>query len=116
MFYFIVAALLLAAPVFAQPNKAKAQNVPEIPYDSVPNFLKLPAGLYLGEAMGVATNSKGHIFVFTRSNSSTGPAYGAAAAQLFEFDAEGNFIREVAPGLYAWSFAHRPSIPHASRK
>ncbi len=41
--------------------------MPEIPYESVPNFLKLPSNLYLGEAMGVATNSKGHIFVFTRS-------------------------------------------------
>ena len=45
-------------------GRAKAQNVPEIPYDSVPNFLKLPAGLYLGESMGVATNSKGHVFVY----------------------------------------------------
>ena len=24
--------------------KAKAENVPEIPYESVPNFLKLPPG------------------------------------------------------------------------
>jgi len=93
--------LVLLAPVlFAQ------QQVPEIRYRSVPNPLKLPRDMNLGETSGVAVNSKGHIFVFTRSNSSTGPAYGAAAAQLFEFDADGNFIREVAPGLYAWSFAH----------
>ena len=45
----VVVFLLCAAPVFAQ-TKAKAQNVPEIPYESVPNFLKLPPGLYLGEA------------------------------------------------------------------
>jgi len=51
---------LLCAPalVFAQ-AKAKAQNVPDIPYDSVPNFLKMPPNIYLGEGIGVATNSKG---------------------------------------------------------
>ena len=49
-------------------------QVPEIPFDSVPNFLKLPPNLYLGEASGVAVNSKKHIFVFSRGNT-TGPAY-----------------------------------------
>jgi len=87
-----------------------AQQVPEISYYSVPDLLKLPRDMNLGEASGVAVNSKGHIFVFTRSNSATGPAYGAAAAQLFEFDADGKFIREIAKGLYAWSFAHTVRI------
>jgi hypothetical protein len=44
--------------------------------------------------------------VFSRSNSATGPAFGAAAAQLFEFDQNGNFVREIGKGLYAWSEAH----------
>jgi len=84
--------------------------VPEIPFHSVPNLLKLPPDMNFGETSGVAVNSKGHIFVFTRSNSSTGPAYGAAAAQLFEFDADGKFVREIGKGLYAWSFAHTVRI------
>ena len=43
----------------AQQNaKAKAQNVPEIAFDSAPNFLKLPPGEYLGEAVAVATNKE----------------------------------------------------------
>jgi sugar lactone lactonase YvrE len=92
---FFVAALLSAGPVFAQ-TKAKAQNVPEIPYESVPNLLKLPANLYLGEAMGVATNSKGHIFVYTRS----------ANTRLFEFDQNGNYVREIGAGNYGFEFAH----------
>ena len=49
-----VAVMLCAAPAPAQ-QKAKVQNVPEIPYTSVPNFLKLPAGEYLGESVAVAT-------------------------------------------------------------
>jgi len=73
-----------------------AQDVPEISFDSAPNPLKLPAGLYLGEAVGVAQNSKGHIFVFTRSGDT----------RLFEFDQEGNFLREIGDHLYAFAFAH----------
>ena len=60
----------------------------------------------LGEVSGVAVNSKGHVFVFTRSNSAGGPAYAPAAAQLLEFGPNGEFVREIGKGLYGWSFAH----------
>jgi DNA-binding beta-propeller fold protein YncE len=80
-------------------------QIPEIPYDSVPNLLKLPPDLYLGEVSGVAVNSKKHIFVFSRGNT-TGPAYGATAAQLLEFGPDGKYIREIGKNLYAWSYAH----------
>ncbi|HTS76654.1 MAG TPA: peptidyl-alpha-hydroxyglycine alpha-amidating lyase family protein [Bryobacteraceae bacterium] len=98
------ALLVVASLAFAQSEltpaqlrlKAKAENVPEIPFDSVPNFLKLPPGLYLGEGIGVATNSKGHVFVYTRSQDT----------RLFEFDAKGNYIREIGEGLYGFQFAH----------
>jgi len=97
----MVLAFFLFAPLalFAQ------DAAPEIPFDSVPNVLKLPPNLYLGEVSGVAVNSKGHIFVFSRGNS-TGPAYAASAAQLLEFAPNGEFIREIGHNLYAWSFAH----------
>src|SRR5689334_15210448 len=65
---------------------------PEIPFDSVPDFLRLPPDIYFGEVAGIAVNSKGHIFVLSRGNTS-GPAYGAAAAQLLEFAADGKFLR-----------------------
>ena len=99
------AGLLLATVSFAQTPaltraqqaaKAKAENVPEIPFETVPNFLKLPAGLYLGEGIGVATNSKGHVFVYTRSQDT----------RLFEFDKTGAFIKEIGEGLYGFQFAH----------
>ena len=57
---FVVGLLLCAGPVYAQnqqtPAKARA-TTPEIPFDSV-SFIKMPAGLYMGEAIGVATNSR----------------------------------------------------------
>lgn len=98
-------AAMLAAALMAQAQdltpaalaaRAKAQNVPEIPYESVPNLLKFPANLYLGEGIGVATNSKGHIFAYTRSQ----------RTRLFEFDQRGNYIREIGEGLYGFVFAH----------
>jgi len=85
------------------------QAAPDIPFDSVPNAVKLPTGMYLGEVSGVAVNSKGHIFIFTRGNT-TGPAYAASAAQLLEFDRDGKYIREIGRNLYAWSFAHMVRI------
>src|SRR3984893_4528979 len=86
------------------------QSVPEICFDSVPGFFKLPPSMNFGEVPGVAVNSRGHVFVFTRSNSAGGPAYGPAAAQLLEFGPKGEFLREIGKGLYAWSEAHTVRI------
>lgn len=97
--------LLVSLPV------ARAQQaVPDLEFDSVADFLKLPPGLHFGEVSGVAVNSKGNVFVFTRSASAGGPAYGPSAAQLLEFGPKGEFIREVGKGNYAWSFAHTVRI------
>lgn len=102
--WLLALSLALPGALFAQ-----SARVPEIPYRSVSGFLKLPVDLYLGEVAGVAVNSKGHIFVLSRG-STTGPAYGAGAAQLLEFDADGKFLREIGHNLYAWSFAHSVKI------
>ena len=99
-----VLSVLFTLPAFAQ------QNPPAIEFDSVPDFFKLPPGMNFGEVPGVAVNSKGHVFVFTRSNSANGPAYAPAAAQLLEFAADGTFVREIGKGLYAWSEAHSVRI------
>ena len=86
------------------------QNVPEIAFDSVPDYPTLPTGMNFGEVSGVAVNSKGHVFVFTRSNTAGGPAYAPAAGQLLEFGPKGEYIREIGKGLYAWSEAHTVRI------
>src|SRR5437762_9660518 len=95
--------LLIAPPALAQ------QSVPSIPFESIPNPLRLPHNMYFGEVSGVSVNSKGHIFALSRGNTS-GPAYAAAATQLLEFDAKGNFIGEIGKNLYAWSFAHTVKV------
>jgi hypothetical protein len=87
--------LLVAGPAVAQ-QKATITGVAEIPFTTVPNFLKLPAGEYLGESVAVATNSKGNIYVYHRRDTT----------RLFEFDRNGNFVREIGKGYYGFEFAH----------
>ena len=109
MYRWLAGALALAsAPVLTQ--AVLAQDVPQIPYESVPDFIKLPDDVYFGEVSGVAVNSKGHVFVYSRGGSSHGPAFANTASQLFEFAPNGKFIREIGKNLYAWAFAHTVRI------
>src|SRR5688572_7773884 len=95
----VIAALAAGVPLVAQ-SRAKAQNVPEIPFESVPNFLKMPADVYLCESMVVARNSKGSNFVYHRRDDT----------QLFEFDPNGNFVKEWGEGVYGFEFAHKVRV------
>jgi streptogramin lyase len=105
-FVFAAGIVFFASPLFAQ------VSVKEIPFDSAPNLLKLPDNVVMGEAVGVATNSKGHIFVYTRDGllaytvGSSRQFGRGAAARLYEFDEKGNFMREIGKGTYAQAFAH----------
>ena len=89
---FVALAMFTASSVFAQTPDAR-----RISFESVPDFIKMPEDLYMGEAMGVATNSQGEFYVFTRSGEAT---------RLFQFDGSGNFMREIGYGLYGMAFAH----------
>jgi len=84
--------------------------IPEIAFDAI-DPITLPDNLYLGEAVGVATNSKGHIFVYTRTGNpaatlGTRRTFARNAARLFEFDPAGKFVREIGHDLYGFVFAH----------
>src|SRR5262245_32677478 len=80
------------------------QSVPQIPFDAV-SLPLMPDGHTIGETEGVALNSKKHLFVYTRSGNA-GPARGAQAAELFEFDQTGKYIKEWGQNSYGFSFAH----------
>src|SRR5579872_2539777 len=107
-----IAAMVGSVLLIAFAAVGQDSSVPETKFRAVADFLKMPADMYLGEVAGVATDSKGDVYVFSRGNT-TGPAYGAAAAQLLEFGPDGKFMREIGHNLYAWSFAHAVRIdPH----
>ena len=81
----------------------------EIPFDSVATLLKLPTGVYLGEAAGIATNSKGNILVYTRTGED-GTMGGSrffthGGSRLFQFDSTGRYLGEMGVGLYGFMFA-----------
>ncbi len=108
----LTAVVLLAAALSAGPLLAQ---VPEISFDSEPDFLKLPEHVYLGEAAGVATDSKGNLFVYTRTGGANATIGGSrtfthGGSRLFEFDANGNFVREIGQGVYGFLFAETVRI------
>ena len=102
--------LFLAAALIAA-----AQDAPEIKFDSVPNALQLPSGLYLGEVGGVATNSRGEIFVYTRTGHPTvtiGSArpFAHGGSRLFQFDPAGKFVREIGKDTYGFMYASQVRV------
>ncbi len=97
---FCVVVMVLCTPMLVAQTKATAENVPIIPHTSVPNFFKLPPDMYFGEGIGIATNSKGNVFVYHRSGDT----------RLFEFDPNGNFLKEWGQGLYGFEFAHQVRV------
>ena len=95
-------------------GSALIAQVPEISFDSAVNFLKPPANIHLGEAAGVATNSKGNIFVYTRTGED-GTMGGSrffthGGSRLFEFEATGKYVREMGTGIYGFLFAQAVRI------
>jgi hypothetical protein len=98
---YLSIALLAKSALFAQTS--------EIPFDSAATLLKLPSGVYLGEAAGVATNSKGNILVYTRTGED-GTMGGSrffthGGSRLFQFDATGKYLGEMGVGLYGFMLA-----------
>src|SRR5438128_1970854 len=53
----------------------------------------------IGETEGVSMNSKGHLFVYSRTGKG-GMARGGTAAELFEFDQTYKFVKQWVPDQY----------------
>jgi len=105
--------LLAAATLAGVP--AAAQSVPEITFDSNADLLKFPANIHMGEAAGVATNSKGDVFLYTRTGHPTisiGTArpFAHGGSRLFQFDKTGKFVREIGQDSYGFLVAQQVRI------
>ena len=82
----------------------------QIAFDVAPDPARLPEHLHLGEVAGVATNSKGSLFVYTRTggdNATWGASriFAHGGSRLYEFDRGGKFVREIGEGVYGFLFA-----------
>jgi hypothetical protein len=109
-----VITLVLAATALAAVPAAAPAQVAEIAYDST-NPLTLPDDIYLGEVAGVATNSKGDIFVYTRTGHPTvtlGTArpFAHGGSRLLQFDSSGKFVREIGKDIYGFLVAEQVRI------
>jgi len=96
-----IATLLLAAAACILP--AAAQDIAITGTEP----LVLPHDTFLGSATGVATNSKGHIFVYTRNGSPTitlggSRAFAHGGSSLYEFAPDGKFIRQIGKQVYGF--------------
>ena len=105
----------MAATLLAGAAGRGAERRPEIAFDSAANPLTLPDDIYLGEVGGVATNSKGDIFVYTRTGHPTvtlggSRAFAHGGSRLFQFDRTGKFIREIGQDSYGFMFAQQVRV------
>jgi len=105
---------LLFAAALISGVSAGAQTVPEIAFDAT-DTLKLPANIHLGEVAGVATNSKGDVFVYTRTGHPTisiGTArpFAHGGSRLLQFDKSGKFVREIGQDSYGFLVAQQVRI------
>ena len=102
----MLAAFALAA--FASTQTAAQQSAPEIPFESVPRPLRYSPDMNLGEILGVAVNSEGHIVILNHPGSANvGPIWMNSTTQLLEFDEDGDFVREIGKGVYGIAYAHQ---------
>lgn len=95
----IAAVLLVAAcaagasPALAQPPRDPAllvpQTAPPLAYRVAEPAVQVPEGMEMGASAAVAFDASGHLFVLTRGE----PA-------LWEFDADGRFVRAFGEGLF----------------
>ena len=90
-------------------------SIPDINYDATVDALKLPDNIYFGEVAGVATDSKGNIFVYTRAGHPTitiGTArpFAHGGSRLFEFDKTGKYVREIGQDSYGFLMAQQVRI------
>ena len=103
---------LAAALVLAASAGLFAQSVPDINYDAVADVISLPS---YGEVAGVATNSRGHIFVYARTGHAVATlgderTFYHGGSRLFQFDQNGKFVKEIGQGVYAVNFAQQVRV------
>ena len=103
-------AFVVAAGLAAGASLAAQVTVPEIAFEADADLLKMPSDIYVGEVAGVGANSKGQIFVYTR----TGHPYATlgdnrtfmhGGSRLFQFDQTGKFVRELGQDVYGFNAA-----------
>ena len=89
-----------------------AQSAPDLNYEANADVLTLPS---YGEVAGIATNSRGHVFVYARTGHGVATlgderTFYHGGSRLFEFDQNGKLVKEIGQGVYAVNFAQQVRV------
>src|SRR3954469_12409529 len=108
----IVRSTALAAVVLAAGVSLVAQSAKEIAFEANADFVTLPS---FGEVAGVATNSKGQVFVYARTGHAVATlgderTFYHGGSRLVQFDQAGKFVKEIGQGVYAINYAQQVRI------
>ena len=103
-------ALAAALVVAIGASLAAQSSAPDIAFDSNADLLKTPDNVYVGEIGGVGQNSKGQIFVYTRTGHpfatlGDNRTFLRGGSRLFVFDKTGKFERELGQDVYGFNAA-----------
>ena len=106
--------LVLAGFTAAAAIPARAQ-IPEIPYQAVDALSDFPDDIHMGEAAGVARNSDGDIFVYTRTGNPTltlgmSRYVTHGGSRIFHFDSDGEYEGEIGQEIYGALYAQQLRI------
>src|SRR5437867_6494621 len=114
----ILLSVMVAAALAIGGASLLAQSAREIAFDTNADALTLPPNTFLGEVAGVATNSRGHLFIYTRTGHAVATlgderTFYHNGSRLFHFDQNGKFVAEIGQGVYAVNFAQQVRVdPH----
>jgi hypothetical protein len=85
-------------------------SVPDISFNATDLLRTPPEGPFVGEVGGVGANSKGQIFVYTRTGHpyatlGDNRTFSRGGSKLFLFDPNGKFVREWGQDVYGFNAA-----------
>lgn len=115
MFLLRTTVILLLAALVAPPAISSQTRVPEIPYTAADALSGFPDDIHLGEVAGVARNSRGEIYVYTRTGDPT-MSLGTSrymshfGSRIFKFDSRGRFEREIGQQIYGAQYAQQVRV------
>jgi len=106
----ILKALVASAVLAFGASLAAQTSAPEIAFDTNADLLKTPLDLFVGEIGGVGQNSKGQIFVYTRTGHpyatlGDNRTFARGGSRLLQFDRTGKFERELGQDVYGFNAA-----------
>jgi len=107
--------MLVAAGLAAASAVSAQSNAPAIPFRAEDALSGFPNDIYIGEAAGVARNSKGEIFLYTRTGNptlslGTSRYMSHGGSRLFKFDSRGRYERELGQQVYGVLFAQQARV------